>query len=177
MKNKLSSIGISLLVLALSTSVLAGCRAKTSLPGAGAQPAADQPVKELPIVTDTTPPTNTDPFTVTARAIQAEVKARKPIELEIEVKNTSQKTATLNFSSGQSFDFSATREGEKETAWSWSMDKMFAQALRSQPLEAGKSETFKAQWENAPVGRYTIKGVITANGGLSAAPFTVVVTP
>lgn len=165
-----------LLVLALSATVVAGCRAKSSLPGAGnGQTDALQPVKELPIATDTTPPATTGPFAVTARAVETEVKAGKPVALEIEVKNISPETATLNFSSGQSFDFSATREGEKKPVWIWSMDKLFAQALRSQQLEAGKSLKFTAQWEDAPAGRYTIQGTITANGGLNAAPFTVVV--
>lgn len=171
------SLSASLLVVALSTAVLAGCRAKTSLPGAGGGGVVvGQPTQELPIVT---PPvtTTTGPFAVTARAVQAEVKAGKPVDLEIQVKNISKETATLNFSSGQSFDFSATREGEKEPAWTWSMDKMFTQALRSQEVEAGKSETFKAQWENVPAGRYTIQGTLTTNSGLKAAPFTVVVTP
>jgi hypothetical protein len=181
MKNMLYKImGTPLLVMALSASIVTGCRAKSSQPGEGnGEAAIGQLTQELPIVTTpvATDPTTAGPLVVTARALQSEVKAGRPVELEIEVRNVSKETAILKFSSGQSFDFSATREGEKEPVWTWSMDKMFMAALRSQPFEAGKSETFTAKWENAPEGHYTIQGKITANGGLNAAPFSVVVTP
>ncbi|HEX9997739.1 MAG TPA: BsuPI-related putative proteinase inhibitor [Abditibacterium sp.] len=159
----------TLTLLVLGASILSGCRAKNSLPGAG-NPGGN-PTDALPVPK----PAPSTPFQVSARAKKAEFAVGKPVELQIEIKNVSDKTQTLQFSSGQSFNFSATREGEKDTAWNWAMDKMFTQALRSQPLEAGKSLKFDATWENATPGRYLVTGSITANGGLDAAPFLVIV--
>ena len=158
------SLATSLFLLVLGASILPGCRAKNSLP-------TGNPTDALPVPL----PAPATPFEVSARAKKAEFAAGKPVELEIEIKNVSDKTQTLQFSSGQSFDFSATRGGEKESAWNWAMNKMFMQALRSVKLESGKSQKFDAVWENAAPGRYLVMGSIAANGGLEAAPFLVVV--
>lgn len=157
-------------LLCLSLLVLGGCRAKTALPGLENDPVA------LPAAPEITPETVIQsPFQVTARANQNEFEAGKPIELEIEIKNISEKPADLHFSSGQSFDFSAVRTGDKDFVWSYGMNKRFIQALRTVTLEAGKSLDFKTTWNNVKEGTYIMGARITANGGLEAAPFQIIV--
>lgn len=163
--------------------LLAGCRAKTLAPGASpldalpALPAPTSAPTPTATVAPQTTPQSAAPFSVTARATNATVQAGAPIALEIEIKNATAQPQTLEFSSGQSFDFFATRAGETESVWSYGMNKRFIQMLRSQTLDAGKSLRFTTTWNGAAPGRYTVAGRITANGGLDAAPFEVVVAP
>ena len=152
------------LLLGLSAALLPGCRAKTLLPGAANTDMVVPPV-----------PMPQSPFQVTARANKSEFAAGEAVELEIEIKNNSEQSADLNFSSGQKFDFSATREGEKQQIWSYGMNKRFMQMLQTVTVEAGKSLEFQTVWKGAKPGKYTISAIITANSGLEAAPFEIVV--
>ncbi len=160
--------------LLLGGALLGGCRAKTSLPGAGNGDPTNAPVISVPVPMKKPPVTAPD-LLVTARATKAQWSVGESVELQIEVKNTSEKVQILGFNSGQRFDFSATREGETEPIWSWARNKRFIQSLRTEELSPGKSLQFSAQWEGAAPGRYTINAVITANGRLKAEPFSVVV--
>ncbi len=154
------------LLLGVSAVLLPGCRAKNLLPGTANTDLVIAPVSA---------PMPQSPFQITARANKTEFAAGEAVELEIEIKNTSDQSADLNFQSGQKFDFSATREGEKQAMWSYGMNKRFMQMLQTVPLEAGKSLEFKTVWNGAAPGKYTIGARITANGGLEAAPFPIVV--
>lgn len=156
----------------LSASLLPGCRAKTSLPGASS---TDLLVAPVPPVAAPPDPMPQSPFQITARANQTDFEVGKPIEFEIEIKNISDQTADLNFKSGQKFDFSAQREGEKQAVWSYGMNKRFMQSLQTVSLEAGKSLRFETAWDGAKPGIYTIGARIMANGGLEATPFQLVV--
>ncbi|MFL5538719.1 MAG: BsuPI-related putative proteinase inhibitor [Longimicrobiaceae bacterium] len=62
----------------------------------------------------------------------------------LQVTNATQGPLTLEFRSGQSFDFSVSDGGR--TLWSWSADMMFTQALRSETLAAGETRSFDAAW-------------------------------
>ncbi|PQV63611.1 Intracellular proteinase inhibitor [Abditibacterium utsteinense] len=163
---------IFLWMLLLSGTVLAGYRAKTSFSEASETTTAPEfPASQI---MKSTPITDLA-LVVTARASKSKFLSQEPIELEIEVKNTSDKTVVLQFNSGQNFDFSATQEGRSEIMWRWSRNKRFIQALRLQQLEAGKSLQFAAKWESAAPGRYIIGGIIAANGGLKAESLSIVV--
>lgn len=157
----------------LGGALLGGCRAKTPLPGAQSGEPTDAPVFTTPIPMEK-PPVSAPELVVTARATKAQFRVGEPVDLEIEVKNTLDKTQILKFNSGQRFDFSATREGETTAVWSWAMNKRFLQSLRSKELVPGESLQFSAKWQGAMPGRYTINALINANGGLQAEPFEVV---
>jgi hypothetical protein len=171
-------IGSSALSLALSASILPAYSAATPIPGAGngnldmAKPIPQPVAVDPPAPAQPTPGT---PFTVTAGAKRSEYKAGKPIELEIEIKNTSKDLAEIQFSSSQRYNFFATREGETEPSWNWSANRSFAQAVGTEKIALGGSIKFKDVWENATPGTYTVSAVITGNGGLNAPPFTLIV--
>ena len=92
-----------------------------------------------------------------------------PLELAIEIENCASHPVALSFGSGQSFDFSATREGEVVPFWRWASGRRFPPQLRALKLDSGSILRFEAQWPDAPVGTWQIEGKVTANGGFEAA--------
>ncbi|MBW3635830.1 MAG: hypothetical protein KY445_05105 [Armatimonadetes bacterium] len=161
---KIRFYSVAMLFLALGVPLLKGC-------GGSSNGSSNVPLPVQP------PPASADQFAVVARSTQTQWRDGTPVALEIEVKNVSDRAATLQFPSGQSFDFAATREGETQPVWRWSMDKVFTQVFRSQTLSAGQSLKFSARWEDPSPGRYRIVGTIAANGGIDAAPFTIEIVP
>lgn len=90
------------------------------------------------------------------------------LELAIEIENCASHPLALSFGSGQSFDFSATRQGETTPFWRWASGRRFPPQLRAIRLDSGCALRFEAQWPDAPVGSWTIEGKVTANGGFAA---------
>lgn len=80
----------------------------------------------------------------------------------LQVTNTSRTPAELTFPSSQEFDFSVERGGRN--VWTWSGDRMFAQALRNVTLRAGETRTYEATWRPGPgaSGEHVVTGVLTA---------------
>lgn len=146
--------------------VLPGCRAKNPM-----NPSASEPVL-VPVVSAPLPKS---PLETSARANKSQFAVGEAIEFSIEIKNTSTEAIDLNFTSGQKFDFFATRAGEKEAIWSYGMNKRFIQSLKTVSLEAGKTLDYSTVWQGAAAGKYTISALIKANGGIEAAPFQIVV--
>jgi len=62
----------------------------------------------------------------------------------LQVTNATQGPLTLDFRSGQSYDFAVSDGGR--TVWSWAADMMFTQALRSETLAAGETRAFSERW-------------------------------
>ena len=95
----------------------------------------------------------------------ASVQARAlgdSVQFTLQVTNTTTSPLELAYSSGQSFDFAVSRAGEE--VWRWSREMMFTQALRTETLAAGATETHTATW-TPPVGaggEYTVTGELTA---------------
>jgi len=79
----------------------------------------------------------------------------------LQVTNSRSTPATLEFSSGQSYDF-VVRQGEREV-WRWSADQMFTQALRSQTLGTGETLHYQAVWHPGAGthGEFTVTGILT----------------
>jgi len=98
-------------------------------------------------------------------ALLASVKATPfpdSVHFVLQVTNTSAAPVTLNFSSGQLFDFMVSRDGRE--VWRWSAERMFTQALRSERLDAGDTRTYTAAWRPSPrtPGEYVVAGVLMA---------------
>ena len=70
--------------------------------------------------------------------------AADSVRFLLQVTNATQGPLTLQFRSGQSFDFSVSDGGR--TLWTWSADMMFTQALRSETLAPGETRSFDASW-------------------------------
>jgi hypothetical protein len=64
------------------------------------------------------------------------------------VTNATQQPLTLEFSSGQSYDFTVADAGRE--VWRWSADRMFTQALRSETLGPGETRTWRERWTPDP---------------------------
>jgi hypothetical protein len=70
------------------------------------------------------------------------------VRLTLLVTNTSTQPVTLEFATGQSYDF-AISDGERRV-WRWSEDRSFTQALRQQVLAPGQTETMSEAWKADP---------------------------
>jgi hypothetical protein len=68
------------------------------------------------------------------------------VTLRLRVANGSDAPVTLDFPSGQRYDFTAIAPSG-ETLWSWSADKAFPQAFGSITLQPGAALEYEAQWE------------------------------
>ncbi|HEX8317827.1 BsuPI-related putative proteinase inhibitor [Longimicrobium sp.] len=66
------------------------------------------------------------------------------VRLTLQVTNAGTTPVTLSFSSGQSYEFAV--RGGGTTLWTWSADRTFLQALRSETLAAGETRTFSESW-------------------------------
>lgn len=94
----------------------------------------------------------------------------EPVELLLVV--SASEPVTLQFSSGQRFDFVVSKDGEE--VWRWSGDQFFTQALGEESLGAGDELRYEAQWTPMEEGSYEVLGLVTATnpefeeGSLSA---------
>ena len=68
-------------------------------------------------------------------------KSDKSFKLKLKIVNNTDKSITINHTSGQKFDFKLLDEN-KEILYTWSMDKMFIDALIDTIIEAGNSVEF-----------------------------------
>jgi len=75
---------------------------------------------------------------------QTKYSVGQPISVHLTATNTHSSGAYLKFTSGQRFDFSVSRIGQKETVYTWSAARMFTQALGSLWIKPGQSEEFDA---------------------------------
>ncbi|HEX8244027.1 MAG TPA: BsuPI-related putative proteinase inhibitor [Longimicrobium sp.] len=66
------------------------------------------------------------------------------VAFTLAVTNATRQPLTLEFRSGQSYDF-AVADGGREV-WRWSAGLMFTQALRSETLAAGETRTWRESW-------------------------------
>ena len=62
----------------------------------------------------------------------------------LQVTNATQSPLTLQFTSGQSYDFAVSDGGT--SVWTWSADMMFTQALRSVTLAPGETQSYAETW-------------------------------
>ena len=91
-------------------------------------------------------------------------RAGEPIALLLKLNNRSGRDTTLQFSSGQRYDFQIVNESG-ETAWTWSADRSFMQALSSETLAADGALEYREECAAPlPPGRYAVSGSITTMG-------------
>ncbi|HEX2095539.1 MAG TPA: BsuPI-related putative proteinase inhibitor [Longimicrobiaceae bacterium] len=94
-------------------------------------------------------------------SLQVETSADS-IRFVLQVTNTGPTPVTLDFTSGQSFDF-VVQQGGREV-WRWSADRMFTQALRTETLRPGDTRSFDAAWvpPAGTRGEFVARGFLTA---------------
>lgn len=80
---------------------------------------------------------------------------QRDIKLALDIKNSGNKHAELNFTNGQSYDFVVVDSVGKEV-WRWSRRHIFTSGAQNKPLGAGESMQIAETWkEGAKPGRYT----------------------
>jgi hypothetical protein len=90
--------------------------------------------------------------------------AADSVRFALQVTNTTQGALTLEFRSGQSYDFSVSDGGR--TVWAWSQEMGFTQALRSVSLAPGETLDFRETWRPPA----ELRGrVLTATARLTSA--------
>lgn len=104
-------------------------------------------------------------------------RAGEPIALQLKLNNRSDRDTTLQFSSGQRYDFQiADASGGGETAWTWSADRSFIQALGTEQLAAdGALEYAEPFTGRLAPGDYKVTGFITTSGSPLQASTTITV--
>jgi len=71
-------------------------------------------------------------------------KNDRAFKMKLKIINNTEKSITINHTSGQKFDFKLLDEN-KEILYTWSMDKMFIMALTNTVVEAGESIEFSEE--------------------------------
>ena len=89
------------------------------------------------------------------RASTTAVVGAAEVTFTLSVTNTLALPATLQFSSGQQFDFQVFR-ADGTPVWTWSADKSFTQALGSRTLAAGETVTWSATWTPSVKGELNV---------------------
>jgi hypothetical protein len=84
------------------------------------------------------------------------------VRFVLQVTNAGTAPVALTFGSGQTFDFSVSREGRE--VWRWSADRSFTQAVRETAIGPGETQRHEAAW-HPPAGT---RGALVARGWLTA---------
>lgn len=95
-------------------------------------------------------------------SVQARPFGADSVQFTLQLTNTTSSPLQLSYSSGQSFDFIVSRGAQE--VWRSSSEMMYTQALRTETLAAGATETHTATW-TPPAGargEYTVRGLLTA---------------
>src|SRR5439155_14861240 len=104
--------------------------------------------------------------------------AGAPVALSLTVTNPGNAPVTLQFSSGQKYDFEVRRAGQ--VVWRWAADRMFTQALTSLTLAPGERKVFTETWKQVdnnghavPAGSYEATAMLTTMDKPQPRPETV----
>jgi len=107
--------------------------------------------------------------TGTLTTSRAAYKSGRPVRMTFKAVNTSGKSVTYNFGSGQRYDITAANAAGTQV-WSWSQGKLFTQNLSSLSIAPGKALAYQAVWNGRdasgrpiPPGVYTLSAHLTSN--------------
>lgn len=105
-------------------------------------------------------------------SVQARPFGSDSVQFTLQVTNTTTAPLELSYTSGQTFDFIVSRGGQE--LWRASSEMMYTQALRTETLAAGATESHSATW-TPPAGargEYSVRGVLTARNVQAAQSAT-----
>ena len=106
---------------------------------------------------------------------QRTYRSGEPIDLLLKLNNRSDRDTTLEFSSGQRYDFQLA-DAAGETAWTWSADRSFIQALGSERLATDGALEYRERFTGQlKPGSYRLTGLITTLGSPLQASTTITV--
>lgn len=110
--------------------------------------------------------------------VKTDKAAYKPgdvVSLTLSAKNPNKEPVTLQFSSGQKYDFEIRKgkDGKGAKVWHWAEDKMFTEAMSSRAVKGNEMLTFTEK--SAPItekGTYWVQATVTTTGR-TPRPFAV----
>lgn len=115
----------------------------------------------------------------------SEIHSGDDVEMTLVVTNTRETSISLEFSSGQIFDFLATRidatSNDSTLVWNWAHDKMFTQAIWKMTLAPGETKSFEIVWNgtdnsgNVVSGKFIIGAILVSIPGGRPAPKTLTI--
>ena len=115
--------------------------------------------------------TEVAPLTLPEGTLDAVVTATatsSAVTLQLQVTNPQSAPVTLEFSSGQQYDFQVRRP-DGAVVWTWSADKVFTAALTSRTLAAGETLTFRETWSPTERGTLIAEERLTSTSHVAAA--------
>lgn len=90
--------------------------------------------------------------------------ADEPIVMSLQVTNTTDQPITLQFSSGQRYDFTI-KDAEGKVAWRWSEGRAFTMALGTETLDPGQSLRYEERFTgHLDPAAYRVTGTLTVTG-------------
>lgn len=108
---------------------------------------------------------------------KTEIVQGESVDLTLLVTNSGQNPLTLHFSSGQFFDFFASRDqqsdprGTRRTVlWNWAHDKAFTLSLQDVTLAPGKSQSYQVSWDGVSNDGTIILGEVVVGAELVSVP-------
>ncbi len=133
--------------------------------GAGTPPLNANTIPQIPQTLKLSSPAQ--PGTLTTP--RAAYKSGQRVQMTFKVVNTSTKSVTYNFGSGQRFDITATNAAGTQV-WDWAAGKLFTQNLSSLSVAPGKALAYQAVWNGrdasghpVPPGVYTLSAHLTSD--------------
>lgn len=101
--------------------------------------------------------------------------ADEPIVMSLQVTNTTDHPITLQFSSGQRYDFTV-QDAEGKIAWRWSEGRAFTMALGTETLDPGQSLRYEERFTgHLDFGAYQVSGILTVTGDPMSASVMITV--
>ena len=97
------------------------------------------------------------------------------VNLTLTLKNPLATPTTVQFSSGQQFDFVATDSSTGRAVWQWSATRSFLAAKSEQTIPANGSLTFTEMWKPPTRGLYLVRGVLVSTSHRGEAYASVIV--
>jgi hypothetical protein len=82
------------------------------------------------------------------------------MQVRLTLRNTHLKPVTLLFPSSQRYDLRVWND-KRETVYTWSADKLFAQVVGQEVVSGERTFTFTADVPNLPPGRYVAEGFLS----------------
>lgn len=120
---------------------------------------------------------------VALKSDKAAYRRGETLTFTMTLRNASDQTQVLRFTSGQSFDLVARRADaapDSAPVWRWAVDKMFTREVRDVSLRPGEEREFTATWDQSggdaqalPRGSYVVTAEIASVPRLASNAVTV----
>ena len=118
------------------------------------------------------------PITLTLATDRDTYQPGATVEFKVTLRNSSNASVDLYFSSGRSFDITVTTPAGDEI-WRWAAGRFFTQSIRQLSLAPGEDKTYIATWDQrtsddtpAPPGRYHATATIPTDQEPRSPPAT-----